>query len=77
MITFSKYFLNQTLRTSKKKHIYLPSLLNICKLCFNELNIQREREKYKKCSKIQAKKMKLISGKSNCGTATYCSRCKT
>lgn len=37
----------------------------ICKLCFNELNVQREREKSKKCLEIQAKKMKLMSDKSH------------
>ncbi|GFT33523.1 uncharacterized protein NPIL_555561 [Nephila pilipes] len=37
----------------------------ICKLCFNELNVQREREKSKKCLEIQAKKIKLMSDKSH------------
>ncbi|KAH9512727.1 Protein phosphatase 1L [Bulinus truncatus] len=37
----------------------------ICELCFNEFKVQREREKIKKRLEIQAKKMKLISGKSH------------
>ncbi|KAI4455684.1 hypothetical protein MML48_9g00014052 [Holotrichia oblita] len=37
----------------------------ICKLCFNELIVQREREKSKKCLETQAKKMKLMSDKSH------------
>jgi len=34
-------------------------------LCFNELKVQREREKSKRSLEIQAKKLKLMSDKSH------------